>query len=80
MAHQINIELICDKCGKKHYRFPLDAAFTTIEQARASARVNGWAFSRNKDICAYCRQRKPKGWDKEDWLTMRPDLEKNEEQ
>lgn len=80
MAHQINIELICDKCGKKHYRFPLDAAFTTIEQARASARVNGWAFSRNKDICAYCRQRKPKGWDKADWLTMRPDLEKNEEQ
>ena len=75
MTHQINIELICDKCGAICETHAL-----TIADARKEARDNGWVFSRNKDICGNCRQRKPKGWDKEDWLTMRPDLVKGDDQ
>ena len=75
MAYQISVELTCDKCGVQH-----DSWATTVAEMREIARNDGWAFSRNKDICQNCRQRKPKGLDKETWLGMRPDLAKGEEQ
>lgn len=75
MTHQITVELTCDKCGAHN-----ESWATTVAEMREIARKDGWAFSRNKDICCNCRERKPKGLDKETWLNLRPDLAKGEEQ
>jgi len=75
MTHSIQIELQCDKCHTI-----LETQALTIADARAEARDDGWAFSRNKDICCNCRQRRPKGLNKETWLEWRPDLVKGDDQ
>jgi hypothetical protein len=47
---------------------------------RENAKADGWAFSRGKDICPNCRQRKPKGWTDEQWAQIRPDITEGDNQ
>jgi hypothetical protein len=57
-----NIRIICDKCGAEHH-----STHQTVGAARREAMELGWGNSRNQDICAKCRLRKPKGWTDERW-------------
>jgi hypothetical protein len=74
MAISKEITLACDLCG---------AEFATdwyIMRLREDAKEAGWAFSRGKDICPNCRQRKPKGWTDEQWEQIRPDTTEGDKQ
>lgn len=56
MSAVVQVSIVCDKCSDN-----LDSYSDSIGIARREAKENGWAFSRNQDICPNCRQRKPKG-------------------
>lgn len=60
------ITVKCDICLNE-----LEEAQWSISETRRNAKEQGWAFSRNKDICPDCRQRKPKGWDTQTWEDTR---------
>jgi len=60
MSAIVQVSISCDKCSTE-----LDSYLGSIGQARREAKEDGWAFSRNQDICPDCRQRKPRGWNNE---------------
>ena len=61
MAIVKEIHLSCDICDTKW-----DTDWFVM-RLREKAKEAGWAYSRGKDICPNCRQRKPKNWTDEDW-------------
>ena len=67
MAIQKEIQLSCDLCGK------IWDTDWFVMRLREEAKEAGWAYSRGKDICPDCRQRKPKGWTDEEWAQIRTD-------
>lgn len=74
MAISKEIQLSCDLCGAE---YDTDAF---VMRLRENAKAEGWAFSRGKDICPNCRQRKPKGWTDEEWAEIRPDTTEGDNQ
>lgn len=66
MSAVVHVNIVCDTCLTD-----IDSSQISIGQARRAAKKEGWAFSRNKDVCPNCRKRKPKGWDKQVWEDTR---------
>lgn len=66
MSAVVHVNIVCDTCLTD-----IDSSQISIGLARRAAKEEGWAFSRNKDVCPNCRKRKPKGWDKQVWEDTR---------
>lgn len=68
------IHLTCDLCNVEY------GTDWFIVRLRANAKEEGWAYSRGKDICPNCRQRKPKGWTDENWSQIKGDAPESNQQ
>ena len=66
MSATVMVHISCDTCITE-----MVGSEISIGAARRAAKEEGWAFSRNKDVCPNCRKRKPKGWDKQVWEDTR---------
>lgn len=66
MSAVVHVNIVCDTCLTD-----IGSSQISIGLARRAAKEEGWAFSRNKDVCPNCRKRKPKGWDKQVWEDTR---------
>lgn len=58
MSLVIETFIICDVC---HDNFGVDARHLNGGRQRASAKLNGWLYSGNKDYCPHCRAKRKDG-------------------
>jgi hypothetical protein len=58
MSLVIETFIICDVCCEN---FGIDMRHLNGSQQRASAKVNGWLYSGNKDYCPSCRAKRKDG-------------------